>query len=161
MSVYVALLASLVLHLAVILAPEWIASRPPPPRQPRIEVSLPPLQGPAPAPVENVSTEPASTAAAQNRSDTPVKLQGDSLRRAQTALTHHLYYPPEAVAKGIEGEVTLLLVLDDAGRISRVDIARSSGHPILDDAAVDAARHLGRLPGARRQTLFPIRFRLD
>ena len=69
-------------------------------------------------------------------------------------------YPPEAVARGIEGEVILLLNLSDNGELVSASIARSSGHPLLDQAALDAARHIGALPGNPRQTLFPVSFRL-
>lgn len=87
-------------------------------------------------------------------------MQGESLRRAQASLNRHLYYPPEAVAQGMEGEVILLLTLDETGQLAAVDIARSSGHVLLDQAALDAARRIGRLPGSRRQMLFPVSFRL-
>jgi protein TonB len=82
------------------------------------------------------------------------------LRRAQAAVSRHLYYPPEAVAKGLEGEVILLLTLSTSGQLTGVEIARSSGHALLDQAALDAARRIGGLPGSKRQLLFPIRFRL-
>jgi protein TonB len=88
-------------------------------------------------------------------------LQGSSLRRAQSALSDHLFYPPEAVARGLEGEVVLLLVLPDNGRLISADIARSSGHALLDQAALDAARRIGALPGNPCQTLFPVSFRLQ
>lgn len=76
-------------------------------------------------------------------------------------LSKHLFYPPPAVIQGLEGEVVLLLTLDTAGRIRSVEIARSSGHELLDEAARDAARHIGALPGNPRQTLLPITFRLQ
>ena len=91
----------------------------------------------------------------------PRTLQGSALRRAQTALSEHLFYPPEAVARGIEGEVILLLILSDGGQLVSATIARSSGHAVLDQAALDAARRIGALPGNPRQTLFPVSFRLQ
>jgi protein TonB len=91
----------------------------------------------------------------------PGTLRGASLRRAEAALTRHLFYPPEAVARGIEGEVILLLTLTDSGQLAGVDIARGSGHALLDQAALDAARRIGSLPGTKRQMLFPVSFRLQ
>jgi len=76
-------------------------------------------------------------------------------------LSKHLFYPPSAVSQGLEGEVVLLLTLDTAGRILAIEIAKSSGHALLDEAAIDAARHLGALPGNPRQTLLPVSFRLQ
>ena len=76
-------------------------------------------------------------------------------------LSKHLFYPPLAVTQGLEGEVVLLLTLDTTGQIRAVDIAKSSGHVLLDEAALDAARHIGTLPGNPRQTLLPVTFRLQ
>ena len=49
---------------------------------------------------------------------------GIPLRRAQAALSEHLFYPPEAIARGLEGDVILLLTLSDSGQI--VSAARKS-----------------------------------
>ena len=88
-------------------------------------------------------------------------MQGASLHRAQAALSKHLFYPPQAVTEGLEGEVILLLSLSENGQLVSAAVARSSGHAILDQAALDAARHIGALPGNPRQTLFPVSFRLQ
>lgn len=90
----------------------------------------------------------------------PQKLSGKSLHRAQAMLSKHLFYPQSAVNQGIEGEVVLLLSLDSKGGIQAVEIAKSSGHALLDEAAIDAARHIGALPGNPHQTLLPVSFRL-
>ena len=87
--------------------------------------------------------------------------RGRPLQKAQAALARHLLYPPEAIAQGLEGEVILLLVLDVQSRIISAEIARSSGHAVLDNAALAASRQIGALPGNPRQTLLPVRFRLD
>ena len=159
MPLHVALLLSLALHAAVIVAPIWLAVRPPLP-QAGIEARLVTAQPPAAA-AEAVSTEAADSAANPQPPLAPRTLQGSSLRRAQTALSAHLFYPPEAIAQGLEGEVILLLVLADGGKLISATVARSSGHALLDQAALDAARRIGVLPGNPRQTLFPVRFRLQ
>lgn len=83
-------------------------------------------------------------------------------RAAQRKLAKHLFYPPEAVAAGIEGEVRLLLTLDPAGIVVEAVIASSSGHPMLDRAALSAAHALRRLPGAgERELILPVVFRLE
>ncbi|MFH1871265.1 MAG: energy transducer TonB [Pseudomonadota bacterium] len=159
MPLHVALLLSLALHAAVIVAPIWMAVRPPLPLA-SIEARLIPAPTPA-ALAEAVSTEAADSAAKPQPPLAPRTLQGSSLRRAQTALSAHLFYPPEAIAQGLEGEVVLLLVLADGGKLISATVARSSGHGLLDQAALDAARRIGALPGNPRQTLFPVRFRLQ
>ncbi|WIM06357.1 MAG: energy transducer TonB [Candidatus Nitricoxidivorans perseverans] len=80
---------------------------------------------------------------------------------AQRRLAEHLYYPPEAIARGLEGEVRLLLSLDVAGNVLDAQVASGSGHDLLDRAAVRAAFAMGRLPGAdAREAILPVVFRL-
>ncbi len=84
------------------------------------------------------------------------------VRAAQTKLAQHLYYPPEAVHRGLEGEVRLLIVLGDDGSIADVNIAAGSGYPLLDDAAIKAAYAMGKLSGMRsRELILPVIFRLQ
>jgi len=162
MPLHIALLLSLALHAALVVAPTWLAAKQRPSPVANIEARLIPHAMPM-AMAEAVSTEAASTDTVipQRLAATPHTLQGSSLRRAQSALSEHLFYPPEAVARGLEGEVVLLLVLADSGQLISADIARSSGHALLDQAALDAARRIGALPGNPRQTLFPVSFRLQ
>ena len=81
---------------------------------------------------------------------------------AQRKLSQHLFYPPEAVARGIEGEVRLILKLSADGTVDAVSIAASSGYPILDNAAVKAAYAMGKLTGATsRELILPVIFRLQ
>lgn len=116
-------------------------------------------------PIPQALTEAADPRSAQgpvqNSVTTPKNLRGAALRRAQGALSKHLFYPAAAVTQGLEGEVVLLLTLDGTGHILAAEIAKSSGHRMLDEAALDAARHIGALPGNPRQTLLPVTFRLQ
>ena len=48
-------------------------------------------------------------------------------------------YPPEAKAAGAEGTVTVQILVDEEGRV--VEAKAVSGHPLLRDAAVTAARN--------------------
>lgn len=80
---------------------------------------------------------------------------------AQRKLSEVLFYPPEAVARGLEGEVRLLLTLDGNGTIQDAQVAAGSGHKLLDDAAVRAAFAMGSLPKAgAREVILPVVFRL-
>jgi protein TonB len=92
----------------------------------------------------------------------PVQSKTAQVSTAQTKLAQHLYYPPEAVHRGLEGEVRLLIVLSDDGSIVDVNIAAGSGYPLLDDAAIKAAYAMGKLSGMRSSELIlPVIFRLQ
>ena len=101
--------------------------------------------------------KPARPPVAQAKSVTKREVQV-----AQRKLSEHLFYPPEAVARGLEGEVRLIVRLNADGGVDDVSIAASSGHPILDHAAVKAAYAMGRLTGASsRELILPVIFRLQ
>jgi protein TonB len=177
MPLYFHLLFSLALHLALILGPHWLKVPPPPPPPNRLEVylptppELPPTEQsaeitstevPPPAPPPPPAAAPPPVVAPPAPSPpVPKKLQGAALRKAQSALSSHLLYPPEAIRLGLEGDVILLLRLDGSGNIRSVAIARSSGHALLDQAAISAAGNIGALPGNKAETLLPVSFRLQ
>ena len=163
MPFYFALLLSLTLHAALIVAPTWLAVKQRPAPMTSIEAKLLPQPKPE-AMAAAVSTEASAIDAATTSHSIAAPrgtLAGSALRRAQAALSKHLFYPPEAVALGLEGEVILLLILSDSGQLVAALIARSSGHALLDRAALDAAQRIGALPGNPRETLFPVTFRLQ
>lgn len=114
-----------------------------------------------PGPVEKRS---APVIATPPRAVSPTGVQmiaGIAARRAHEQIERELFYPPEAIERGLEGEVLVLLFLDASGNAIAARIETSSGHPLLDQAAVRAARTLRSLPGsAPREALLPVRFRL-
>ena len=76
-------------------------------------------------------------------------------------------YPPLAQENGIEGRVKLRVQVAPHNRIRLVEVAESSGSPLLDEAAV-AAVHQYRFQAATRDgkrvatTFFPIfKFELE
>jgi protein TonB len=164
-----ALTLSLLAHLAPLL-PELVrplASRPPPP---------PPLQAllrPPPAPVPLVLAEPSPPPAvrppparpavtAPPTAARPGDWQQEVRRQFSQQLQRGDFYPAEAINRGLQGEVLVLLLLDPDGSVSAARVEQSSGHPLLDDAALQAVRALRSLPAdAPRQTLLPVRFRLQ
>ena len=84
------------------------------------------------------------------------------IRAAQRKLSEHLFYPPEAIARGLEGEVRVIVQLSADGRVDDVHLGTSSGYAILDNAAIKAAYAVGRLPGATsRELILPVIFRLQ
>lgn len=87
-----------------------------------------------------------------------------TLRRqlAGRKLAEHVFYPPEAIARGLEGEVRLLLTLAPDGKVLDAQIASSSGHGLLDQAAAEAAYAMGRLPDTGvRELILPVVFKLQ
>jgi protein TonB len=94
-------------------------------------------------------------------------MQVEPLAAAQQAetlerLSQVLLYPPEALRQGLEGEVVLLLELGEGGRIVEASVASSSGHALLDEAALKAVARLGALSPAStgKAILLPVRFRI-
>jgi protein TonB len=159
-----ALAASLAMHLAVLLPAEWWL--------PREHAPLPPLavRLPPPEAARELATQPevlekSSAAVPSTPSlsppDKPRELRGRALDSALAALTREEFYPREAIERGWEGRVVLLLTLDADSRVRGIEVARSSGHPVLDGAALKAATRITRLPGGRRQVLLPVEFRLE
>lgn len=90
------------------------------------------------------------------------RLSPDELRQTLGRLSEELLYPADALRRGLEGEVTILVELGEDGRILDASIASGSGHQLLDDAAVRAVKRLGTLgPGSAHKTiLLPVRFRI-
>ena len=163
-------LLSLIAHLALLLAMTWRSGAPAPsPLKAPIKATLrdTPValstlgDTKTSAPKNSATPNPTPLPLPRATPSVPKHLQGASLRRAQAMLSKHLFYPPLAVTQGLEGEVVLLLTLDAGGQIRSLAIAKSSGHALLADAALDAVRHLGALPGTPPQTLLPVTFRLQ
>lgn len=150
--------ASLLLHAAVLGAAGWRFDRAPAAATPAM-LSATLVRPAAHDPLlKNTLSDGAAAG-------TPPPMPGRAARmpreEAQRRLAEHLYYPPEAIARGLEGEVRLLLSLDDAGNVLDAQVASSSGHDLLDRAAVRAAFAMGRLPGAgAREAILPVMFRL-
>lgn len=89
------------------------------------------------------------------------RLSAEAALRAAEQLQRELPYPPEAIERGLQGEALVLLFLDPSGNAIAARLESSSGHALLDDAAVRAARTLRALPAsAPREALLPVRFRL-
>lgn len=76
-------------------------------------------------------------------------------------------YPPQAVIDRLEGTVLLRLQITREGRIAKVAILSSSGHPVLDGAAARAVRAWRFVPASRAgrpvaaSVRLPVRFALD
>ena len=183
-----ALALSLALHAALISlglqeARQRSARLPPTELTVRLPAAPEPLPVPRlalPEPQPNAIAAPSPTAArprAAVRSSTPAlqltdapqrragdaipRLDGEAALRAAEQLARDLPYPAEAIDRGLQGEALVLIFLDPVGNAIAARLESSSGHAILDDAAVRAARQLRSLPAsAPREALLPVRFRL-
>jgi len=55
-------------------------------------------------------------------------------------------YPKIALEQAQQGSVTLRMIVDDAGLISTIEIAQSSGFPVLDRSALDFVKRHWTVP---------------
>lgn len=169
-----ALAVSLLLHLSPLLAglvPDTQHSPPPPPLQATLRPpSAPPLPLPPPLflpdPQKPAAARPAPPrppAAAPTRKPPPAAATWTQAvnRHFKDLQERGLFYPEDAIARGLEGEVLVLMVIDPSGQVVAARVEQGSGQRILDDAALRAVRSLRTLPAdAPREALLPVRFRL-
>lgn len=71
---------------------------------------------------------------------------GPYLSALRRRLHEALEYPAAARRRGLTGTVELEIALEASGRVNDVRLVRSSSHTVLDVAALEAARSLGRVP---------------
>ncbi|CAG0993545.1 hypothetical protein RHDC4_02669 [Rhodocyclaceae bacterium] len=170
---------SLLLHAILLGAGAWLLERHPRGTEelPPLEVSLTPPEAPPPAllapepPVpeampetDKVSVPPEHRSAhAPQPLPTPVATGAVAAitQAASRQIAQYLFYPPEAIAQGLQGQALVRLYLDEKGDAIAARLERSSGYPLLDDAAVRAATAVRSMPeGGAREILLPVRFRL-
>lgn len=178
-----ALALSLILHGALLFPPEFFQRRvtpsPLPPQALQVEVrriatlqtevspEIPLPLFPSEPLLKNTLVEEAKPSPSpepkpkSNKTPAPKVTTKRDVQVAQRKLSQHLFYPPDAVTQGLEGEVRLILKFDEQGRISSVSIAASSGFAILDQAAVKAAYAMGQTGTTSRELIVPVIFQLE
>lgn len=165
-----ALLFSLLLHLTpplVAILADLIEPAPPP-APPALQVSLPaPPTAAVPLKLDKPPPEKAAPVAARKtltRPDSPRKTrswQSEIRQQLEKQQRRGEFYPPEAIAQGLEGEVLVLMALNENGQVMAARVEQSSGHRLLDEAALRAIRALSSLPADTPQdVVLPVRFRL-
>jgi len=95
-------------------------------------------------------------------------VRGAAVRTAvERALRARFYYPYVARRNGWQGEIDLGLHISADGHISGVHVVKSSGHGLLDRAALKSARSIKVLPelvdllyGQALDLVLPVRYRL-
>ncbi|MBE0509094.1 MAG: energy transducer TonB [Gammaproteobacteria bacterium] len=97
--------------------------------------------------------------------DAPVAEEAQHLLgQLRHELARHFHYPALAVRRGWQGTVQLGFEIDTGGRISNIHVAQSSGHALLDRAAVSALGRVGQLSlpvKHHHQLRFPVMYRLE
>jgi len=170
-----ALIVSLLAHLLpfvndLLTAPAARPLPPPPPPPPMLTAQL--AAPPLPQQVPLTLPEPRSPQPAKPKPPAPIRQaptasekranwQEEIRKQFRQQDERGLFYPAEAITRGLEGEVLVLLILDESGQAVAARVEQSSGQAILDAAALRAARSLHALPAsAPRESLIPVRFRL-
>jgi protein TonB len=76
-------------------------------------------------------------------------------------------YPRSARRAGLEGVVKVVAMIDDSGMVTHAEVAVSSGHPTLDQAALEAVQRAFFAPAVQDgkpvacRIVVPIRFKLS
>jgi len=85
----------------------------------------------------------------------------------QKALFPHFNYPPLARRRGWQGSVNVGLRVEADGNLTRIRLVKSSGHALLDRAAIRNITELRSLPGAAQwlgdddmDVILPVLYRL-
>ena len=69
-------------------------------------------------------------------------------------------YPISSRENGEEGAVMLYACVSDHGKVERLDLAQSSGHPALDRSALNTVRHWSFRPAQESGKSIPMCYRL-
>lgn len=133
------------------------------PAPPPAAAAMPPLDLPKPRSTPENTPKPTPPPKPQSRptphtTQTWTQAVREHLKKLDSA---GQFYPAQAIAQGLEGEVQVLLIINESGTVSAARVEQSSGHAILDEAALRAVRSLRSLPAdAPREVVLPVRFRL-
>ncbi len=81
------------------------------------------------------------------------------LRGLKNRIEYIWKYPEEARREGIEGQLLMKFTIEKSGKVTDVEVLRSSGYPMLDDAAKKAlydASPVNPLPDSWKKNSFTI-----
>ena len=135
------------------ISPE--SSEPPSPAPTKRQKKEPmPEVAPPPTPIQHPTALNRKTAKqAGPLAEAPLKSESlsDGLSEASPALRHSIkpVYPLSARKKGLEGTVVCLVKVSKGGRAEKASVMRSSGHRVLDTAALRAVRKARFVPARR------------
>lgn len=133
---------------------------------PVAEKPAPPMP-PAPAPVARPSPVKSAPAKAAPAPSKPQQEKFTPASGANYGYNPKPKYPSIARSRGWEGKVVLNVRVSASGNVEGVSVSSSSGHDVLDDAAVAAVEGWRFVPAKRGDTAVastvhvPINFKLD
>ncbi|TKD22513.1 MAG: energy transducer TonB, partial [Mesorhizobium sp.] len=102
-------------------------------KRPKKEKAAPPRT------TASVAAKPAARAAAPKSAKAAASRRGNSPKwdsQLRAWIRRHTDYPRAAKARGAEGSASVTFTVDATGRVLSVRLARSSGDPDLDSAAL-------------------------
>ncbi len=164
--------AAAAVPITISLAPPLKVEAPPPPPPPPPTPSPPRLKAAAPARLASVPVVAAATPLVEASADTvqvaraplaaapepapPAPKQEEPVTEPKGYAGYLRNpapdYPAQAQKRGLEGKVVLKVHVLASGQPDDVTVARSSGHQILDDAALKAVMQWAFAPARRGQT---------
>lgn len=156
-----ALVLSLVVH-GLLALPLWLWStdtahvalefaRPGGERSHRFEIAL--VAPPTPAPVTPGGIIPARPETSTGGATQAARFPSDVVRRENRRIQNTLRYPRLAIKMNWQGDVLVTAAVDPAGVAQNVQVMRSSGHAVLDRAAMDGVRRHRFTAGAGSETI--------
>ena len=173
----IALTLSLVLHGGLLSMSAFFASSSPAPSPPlRASLRLPPAVAELlpevlsaetllkntienETPEEAALPPPPPPLGGKGETPIPPPARERQMEAISERLSEYVFYPEEARRLGLEGSVTLFVELAEDGRVEDVRVTTSSGHAILDNAAVKGFYAVGQLPG--KSDYWDYTFRLE
>lgn len=160
--------------LADMAVPLPLARPEPAPRQkaePRPDKKVVARKKPAREPASVAAQKPAAIAKVSNRNAAEKTVasssatKGDANRWKSKVVAHlerRKRYPSSARARGEEGTVLVAFRIDGGGRVLSASLARSSGHSVLDEAALAMVERASPVPappsGVGTTLTAPVRF---
>ncbi|MBI2526164.1 MAG: energy transducer TonB [Candidatus Rokubacteria bacterium] len=85
---------------------------------------------------------------------------GPYLARFRQRVQDALVFPLAARRRGLSGAVELDVLIDAAGKVEKVEVASSSSHAMLDEAALETVREMAPLPLPETLPARPLRVKL-
>jgi len=77
------------------------------------------------------------------------------MQHIKDAIQNVWVYPQEAQMEGQQGRLLILFSIDKSGKVVKISLLRSSGYPLLDNAAIEAIKDASPFPP------LPKRFNID
>ena len=114
-----------------------------PPLKPQSEPEPQLAQPPASAPT--LPQAPAGPAASAPRAAEQADLRARYKAQLLAAIERHKHYPARARRRGIEGQVQVGFSVMADGSLQDIHVVKGSGSKVLDKAALEALRKLGRV----------------